>query len=161
MSTINQIEIRRGTANGDISTEVFDLAGGGGGGGISAYGQIQENFDESTTAKVVMSSEFNNFTFEQDALICVRINRGVKTGGAANLNIELYKSDGTTKIEDYHPVARQFDGQDYELPINSLADDTAILLLCRNGGSNNGRWYYLIADNFKPRLGDNAILTIG
>ena len=37
MSTINQIEIRRGTANGDISTEVFDLAGGGGG-GISAYG---------------------------------------------------------------------------------------------------------------------------
>ena len=162
MPNINQIEIKRGTANGTIETQLYNIGGGAGGGGISAYGQIEEDISDAThIGKVRLSSEFDDFTFQQDALLCIRIDRGVYTGGASELSIEIYKSDGTTKIEDALPVARQFMGSDFKLPVNSLADDIAILLLCRNGGEKTGRWYYLVADNFKPRLGSNAVLTIG
>lgn len=156
MPNINQIEIKRGTANGTVETSLYNI---GSAAGVSAYGQIEEDF-VAGLAKVRLSTEFDNFTFEEDAVICVRIEDTVDTGGAGDFAIELYKSDGTTQIESQHDVARQFGGsQISSLPVNSLAENTALLLLCR---INNGvRWYYLIADNFKPVLGTNGVLTIG
>lgn len=161
MANINQIEIKRGTAAGTIETQLYDI---GSGSGVSAYGQIENNpytEDGKNVANVRLSSEFDDFKFEQDALICIRIDDTVNTAGAANLYIKLFKSDGITQIEGKHFIARQFtaDPSSYELPVNSLANNTAILLLCRGTGSGT-KWYYLISDNFKPRL-LGSILTIG
>ena len=165
MPSINRIRIRRGNSNGGIDENTYDI--GAGSGSVAAYGQIKTGFYQEqidgqivNVANVELASEFNDFAFEKNDLICIRIEDGIDTSGGENLYLKIFKSDGVTQVEDAHFVARQFTGSDYLLPANSLANDTAILLLCRINQYNT-KQYYLIADNFKPRVSSDGIMTIG
>ena len=149
MSTINQIEIRRGTANGEISTEVFDLAGGGGNGSV-AYGWVETSpVDGVAIAK--LAPECDSFSFDLDKILIIRFVDNISfDNGGQNLKLLIQNSQGT-QVEAAHKIYKQYNSQTTGLPNNSIFADTCVTFLCRQNSSE--KQYYQISDNYVPHMG--------
>lgn len=170
MANINQIEIKRGTANGTIETQLFNI---GNGGSIAAYGIIDSvTIDPNNLTTLLLTAkllpEYENFTFIEDELICLRMDRLINIPHINNetcvLKVYLKNSDGTVTIENGHNLVRRFSegsAANTIAPINSISGNMAILILCQQeGATESSRYYHQVADNFTPQLSNSGILTI-
>lgn len=170
MPSINRIKIRRGTANGGIDENIYDI--GNGAGSIAAYGEIDSialnpsNQNEMIlTAK--LTSDYDDFEFSQDELICLRVIPNLTipiiNNNSCVMSLYLKDSTGSTEIESKHNLVKRQSMPPYstQIKIGSIVQGMTILMLCQqtNPSDNTTRYYHWVSDNYTPLVGNDGTLA--
>lgn len=169
MSSINQIEIRRGTSNGTIETQIYDI--GSLGGSIAAYGDMQgaELLAGTTTGeyriKVKLRNAFNDFVWERQKIVCVEIqsNIVVPEGGIIPKSMALYDSNENLIPETVHPIFKaDYTGNRAILPSQNVFQPNSIVtFICHQDNGTFGNLSYIqLTDNNVPLIDNNGALTL-